>query len=239
MTSVCWTDLGCRPYAETWALQHRLVAGLKAGDGPDRLLLVEHPPVLTLGRRTDAAHVLLDRPTLTARGYEVFEVERGGDVTYHGPGQLVAYPVLDLRRHRKDVRWFAATLLDSVVATVAACGVAARARTGVETGVWVPLTGGGEAKVASLGVRIEAWVTYHGVAINVTTDLSRFEVIVPCGLSGVRMASLATLPGTAVDLAAVRSAFVAAFGQAFGVTMVEDPGLAVGAPVTVAGGGTP
>ena len=135
MTTLRWTDLGEAPYAPVWALQRRLVAELKAGVGPDRLLLVEHRPVLTLGRRSDPAHLLLDRPDLAARGYDVYEIERGGDVTYHGPGQLVAYPILDLRRHRKDVRWYATTLLEVAVRTAAACGVDAVLRTGADTGV--------------------------------------------------------------------------------------------------------
>jgi lipoyl(octanoyl) transferase len=224
--TVLWTDLGRKDYGSVWALQRRLVAELKNGAGPDRLLLVEHEPVLTLGRRTDPAHILVDRAALAAQGYEVFEVERGGDVTYHGPGQLVAYPVLDLRRHRKDVRWYAETLLGATVRTAAALGVTAHPRFGAETGVWVDLPDGRVGKLAALGVRIESWVTYHGVAMNVSTDLSAFDVIVPCGLAGAPVVSLEGLLGRPVSRAAAVAAFVAAFGSAFGVATAADPGLA-------------
>ncbi len=232
MTAVLWTDLGRRAYGPVWALQRRLVAELKAGVGPDRLLLLEHEAVLTLGRRTDPAHILADRAALAARGYELYEVERGGDVTYHGPGQLVAYPILDLRRHRKDVRWYAETLLEAVVRTAAALGVTAYPRTGVETGAWVDLPGGGVGKWAALGVRIEAWVTYHGVAMNVSTDLSAFDVIVPCGLAGSRVVSLEGLLGRPVPRAEVVAAFLAAFGAAFGVALVAEPALDPAGPGT-------
>lgn len=225
MNIVRWTDLGRMPYEPVWALQRRLVAGLKAGEGPDRLLLVEHDPVLTLGRRTDPAHLLMDRPSLAARGYDVFDIERGGDVTYHGPGQLVAYPILDLRRHRKDVRWYATTLLDVAVRTAATFGVVAEARTGADTGVWVTGQAGGAGKLASLGVRIEQWVTYHGLALNVNTDLAAYDVIVPCGLAGVRMVSLTSVLGHALPLSEVSAAFRAAFGEAFAVTLAEDAEL--------------
>ncbi len=230
---VAWTDLGRAPYGPVWDLQRRLVAGLKAGEGPDRLLLVEHEPVLTLGRRTVPAHLLLDRATLAARGYEVFEVERGGDVTYHGPGQLVGYPILDLRRHKKDVRWYAETLLASVVRVARELGLPAFHRTGVETGVWVDLPEGGLGKLASLGVRVETWVTYHGVALNVNTDLARFDVVVPCGLPGVRMVSLASLLGRPVPMAEVRAAFLAAFAAGFGVTLHHEPTLRHAAPLAM------
>jgi lipoate-protein ligase B len=225
MSTVLWTDLGRVPYAPVWALQHQIVAGLKAGDGPDRLLLVEHSPVLTLGRRTDPAHVLLDRPALAARGYDVYDIERGGDVTYHGPGQLVVYPILDLRRHRKDVRWYATTLLDVAARTAAAFGVATETRTGVDTGVWVPAPGAQPGKLASLGVRIEQWVTYHGLALNVNTDLAAYDVIVPCGLPGVRMVSLSSVLDHSLPLADVSAVFRAAFAEAFAVTLAEDAEL--------------
>lgn len=217
--AVLWTDLGRLDYGTARAIQQRLVAQLKAGDGVDRLLLVEHEPVITLGRRADPVHVLIDRRALEARGIQLHAVERGGDVTYHGPGQLVAYPILDLRGFRKDVRWYSTALLSTVVRALEAFGIAAHARQGAETGVWVDLQRGGAGKIAALGVRIEAWVTYHGVAINVDTDLSCFDLIVPCGLTGVCTVSMATILGRAVDLAAFRDAYVAAFGAVFGVAM--------------------
>jgi lipoyl(octanoyl) transferase len=143
-----------------WALQRRLVAGLKVGAGPDRLLLVEHLPVLTLGRRTDPAHLLLDRPALAARGYDVYDIERGGDVTYHGPGQLVAYPILDLRRHRKDVRWYATTLLAATAASARSLRVRPYApRRNRSLGAAARRRG---RQAGPLGVRVAGWVTFHG-----------------------------------------------------------------------------
>lgn len=236
---VRWTDLGRAPYGPVWDLQHQLVAGLKAKEGSDRLLFVEHEPVLTLGRRTDAAHLLVTPATLAERGYEVFEVERGGDVTYHGPGQLVGYPLLDLRRHRRDVRWYAETLLDCVVRVARDFGLAAHARTGVETGVWVDLPGGTTGKLASLGVRIETWVTYHGFALNVSTDLDRFDVIVPCGIGGVQMVSLASLLARPVTVAEARAAFLSAFQDCFAVRLRHDPTLSVAPLGTASHGRSP
>jgi lipoate-protein ligase B len=222
---VVWSDLGRMPYAEAWELQHRLVDVLKDGDGVDRLLIVEHEPVLTLGRRAAAANILAGRNDLASRGIPVYQVERAGDVTYHGPGQLVAYPIVDLRRFGRDVRAFSLALLETVVRTLETFGIRAHPREGRHTGVWVDGGGGGEDKVAALGVRVESWVTYHGVAINVDPDLSHFELIVPCGLDGVRSASMRAILGQAPTLTAVRNAFVEAFGDVFRVAMVEgEPG---------------
>jgi len=214
---VCCTDLGRLDYAATWRLQRALVGARKAGLDRDRLLLVEHPAVVTLGRRAREDHVLAGAETLAARGVAVHRVERGGDVTVHGPGQLVAYPILDLRLYRCDVRWYAESLLEVVVRTAARMGVTAQARRGRETGVWVADGRGGEAKLAQLGVRVERWVTYHGVALNVDECLACFDWIVPCGLHGVSVTSLARELGRPVTLDEVRPAFVAAFGAVFGV----------------------
>lgn len=222
-TVVELTDLGCCDYAAAWALQHALVARRKTGLDEDRLLVVEHPPVVTLGRRADPAHVLADPAYLRSRGVAVHAVERGGDVTYHGPGQLVAYPILDLRGHRKDVRWYSAALCGVAVETLAAFGVRAYARDGLETGVWVdhaddPATP--PAKIAQIGVRIEQWVTYHGLALNVDPDLAAFDWIVPCGLAGVRTTSLAARLGRPVSLDEVKPALAGAFANVFRVTVV-------------------
>lgn len=219
--SVTVVDLGRRPYRPVWALQRRLVEARKEGRGGDVLLLVEHAPVLTLGRRAVAGHVLGSADALAARGIEVVAVERGGDVTYHGPGQLVAYPILDLHGFRTDVRWYSLALLDVVVRTLAAFGVTAEARAGAETGVWAPTGAGGWGKVAALGVRIERWITYHGVALNVDPDLSDFDLIVPCGLAGVATVSLAGLVGRRVLVDEVRPAFEAAFAAVFGCALLR------------------
>jgi lipoyl(octanoyl) transferase len=174
---VAW--LGRVPYGEALELQRRLAGDRIAGRlTQDRLVLLEHPPVLTLGRGSRAAHVL--RPD----GVDVFEVERGGDVTYHGPGQLVGYPILDLTGYRQDLHWYLRTLEQALIEALASLEIAALRRPGF-TGVW---TGG--RKIASIGVHVKQWVTWHGFALNVTTDLLAFDRIVPCGIAGVEMTSV-------------------------------------------------
>ena len=154
---------------------------VKRGAGPERLLLLEHPHVYTVGRNGSGADVLLDREALAARGVEVAECDRGGRVTYHGPGQLVGYPVINLSPDRRDVRRYVRDLQATIVDTLAGYGIAGEARDGQDfVGVWV-----GPAKIASIGVHLSRWVTTHGFALNVTTDLSFFAGIVPCGLGGV------------------------------------------------------
>lgn len=178
--------LGRMPYAEALALQRDLAARRLAGEIPrDLLLLVEHPPVITLGRGFRREHLPTPAEFLAARGVEVFEVERGGDVTFHGPGQLVGYPIYHLGEHRQDLHWFLRRLEDAVIAALAALGVQGGRRAGA-TGVW---TAG--RKIASIGIHVGQWVTWHGFALNVTTDLSYFDLMVPCGIPDVVMTSVA------------------------------------------------
>ncbi len=219
MSHVTWSDLGRRPYREVWEIQRRLVDQLKGGAGPDRLLLVEHEPVFTLGRRTDPENLLVSADELRLHGADLAEVERAGDVTFHGPGQLVAYPIMDLRRHRKDVRWFACSLLQAIVATLATYGLVSHVRYGKHTGVWMGADGAPTAKIAAMGVRIERWIAYHGVALNVDPDLSWFDFIVPCGIRESPVTSMAGELDRRVDLQEVRPRFIEAFGESFGVTM--------------------
>lgn len=223
MTAMAWTDLGRQPYQAVWDLQRTLVEAHKAGRGTDRLLLVEHAPVITLGRRADAAHVLADASALAERGVAVYRVERGGDVTFHGPGQLVAYPVLDLHRFRKDVRWYSRALCEVVIGTLASFGIPAYSRKGIETGVWVDaaVPPSPPGKIAAIGVRIERWIAYHGLALNVDPDLSCFDWIVPCGLADVRTVAMAGILDRPVTVADVRPALVGAFGAVFNVRMVR------------------
>ena len=177
---------GLVPYTAALDWQRELAAERIAGRlDHDVLLLLEHPPVITLGRGGGAAHVL------QAEGVEVFEVERGGDVTFHGPGQLVGYPILDLRAHRQDLHWYLRTLEAALIAALESLDIPAERRAGL-TGVW---TRG--RKIASLGVHVKQWVTWHGFALNVTTDLSSFARIVPCGIDGVEMTSVQRERGTA------------------------------------------
>ncbi len=207
-------DLGRRPYAEVLELQRALCRQRMAGERQeDLLLLVEHEPVVTLGRGTRATSLPLAPAELERRGLEVAEVERGGDVTYHGPGQLVGYPVLDLHEHREDLHWYLRQLEAALIAGLGALGVTAERSPGL-TGVW---TRG--RKIASLGIHVKQWVTFHGFALNVSTDLSAFELIVPCGIEGVVMTSVAAELGRG-DAAALweeaREAVVEAFGKTFG-----------------------
>lgn len=203
--------LGVVPYADGLELQKQLVEQRKAGGIPDQLLLLQHPPVITLGVRTrnDRSHILATPEALADEGVEIFETGRGGDVTYHGPGQLVGYPILDLRPDRCDVHRYVRDLEEVLIRTAAAFGVAAGRSAGL-TGTWV-----GSEKLAAIGVRIARWVTSHGFAFNVTTNLSHFDLIVPCGITDKGVTSLEKLLGRAVPMAEVETAAVQAFAAVF------------------------
>ena len=178
-------NLGLVPYGEALELQRSVAAARISGEiGEDVLLLLEHPPVVTLGRASRTAHLISSPEFLKSRGVELFEVERGGDVTFHGPGQLVGYPVIDLKRHKQDLHWYLRQVEEALIRTLSKLGIQAGRNPGY-TGVW---TGG--RKIASIGVHSRDWVTWHGFALNVTTDLSYFDLIVPCGISGVQMTSV-------------------------------------------------
>jgi lipoate-protein ligase B len=179
-------DLGRQPYLPVLEFQRELVRARIGGLLPeDLLLLVEHEPVVTLGRSTKATSLPLSRPALEARGFVVEEVERGGDVTVHAPGQLVGYPIFDLSGHRRDLHWYLRQIEEGLIRALATLGIEAGRNPGY-TGVWT-----GERKIASIGVHVKQWVTLHGFALNVTTDLSLFEAVVPCGIHGVEMTSVA------------------------------------------------
>lgn len=178
--------LGKRPYAATHELQKRLVEARIRGEIPDVLLLVEHdPPVVTLGRAAAESNILFSRELLAARGVEVHETGRGGDVTYHGPGQVVAYPIVNLAPDREDVRKYVASLEEAMIRTCADYGLSASRVAGMN-GTWIE-----NRKIGAVGVRISRWVTMHGLALNVTTDLSHFGLIVPCGIRDKGVTSLA------------------------------------------------
>jgi lipoyl(octanoyl) transferase len=186
--------LGRLPYAAGLELQAQLVADRQAGRAPDILLLLEHDPVFTLGRSARRENVLLAEDTLRARGFDVFDTGRGGDVTYHGPGQVVGYPILDLSPDRRDVHRYVWALEEVMIRACRDYGVDAERVSGL-TGVWV-----GEQKIGAIGVRIARWVTSHGFAFNVTTDLAPFDLIVPCGIRGRGVTSLARLLGRDVPV---------------------------------------
>lgn len=202
--------LGRLSYAHATALQEELRARLHAGNGDETLLLLEHPPVYTLGRNADRTDLLLDQESLARRGIEVHESNRGGQITYHGPGQLVGYPILDLKPDRRDVRRYIQDLQRVLIGTLARYGVTAEPRQQPETGVWV-----GDRKIASFGVHLSRWLTMHGFALNVTTDLSLFGGIVACGLRGVEMCSIESLTGLRPELAEVAEVCASEFAEVF------------------------
>lgn len=203
-------EAGVVPYQEGLELQADLVGRRRAGEIPDTLVLLEHPHVITLGSSSDPSHVLVDDATRARMGIELFEAGRGGDVTYHGPGQLVGYPILDLKPDRKDLHAFLRDLEDVLIRVAAALGVEA-ARTEGATGVWTE-TG----KLAAIGVRVSSgWITSHGVAINVHSDLSFFETIVPCGIADRDVTSFERELGTAPTLDQVSTELVRHFSEVF------------------------
>lgn len=200
------TDLGSAPYRDVWARQLALVEQRQTGQAPDTLIVVEHPHVFTLGRRRESK-----QNVLAPGDVEVVEIERGGDVTYHGPGQLVCYPIVLLEDGERDLHAFLRNLEEAVIKTCARAGVAADREPG-KTGVWTT-TDAGRKKLCSMGIACRKWVTFHGLALNVATDLSYFARINPCGFEASVMTSLDRLvPG--VDAAAVRAALVEELGLA-------------------------
>ncbi|MEO5817561.1 MAG: lipoyl(octanoyl) transferase LipB [Gemmatimonadaceae bacterium] len=179
-------NLGTMAYGEALVLQRAVArARISGAFDEDLLLLVEHPPVVTLGRSSKEKHLLASPALLAARGVELHEIERGGDVTFHGPGQLVGYTIIDLKRHKQDLHWFLRQVEEAVIRAIAPLGLVGERSAGY-TGVW---TGG--RKLASIGVHARDWVTWHGFALNVTTDLSWFDLMVPCGIAAVEMTSVA------------------------------------------------
>jgi lipoyl(octanoyl) transferase len=222
MTPLRIEDLGRRPYAEVLELQRDLRRRrIEGALGEDVLLLVEHPPVITLGRGTRPSSLPIGPAELERRGVEVFEVERGGDVTFHGPGQLVGYPILDLRDHRQDLHWYLRSLEDMLIQALGQLGIEADRNPGL-TGVW---TAG--RKIASIGIHVKQWVTLHGFALNVTTDLDPFDLIVPCGIRQVVMTSVAAellRTDSEALMAEVRGGVVGAFCDVFGLSVTAGSG---------------
>lgn len=216
--------LGRADYRSVWALQKELAAGRAAGSIDDRLLLVEHPAVLTLGRQADETHVRATPGELAARGIELIRVERGGEVTYHGPGQLVAYPIIALARRGLLLRPLVRALEAAMIDTCAAFGVAADRREG-HPGCWIEPSGAFPRKIGALGIRIERGVSYHGVALNIDPDLADFELIDACGMPDVVSTSIAAEAGWIGDrgstelVAEAAEVFAAAFARRIGVVL--------------------
>lgn len=219
--------LGRVAYGPMWALQRQVQARLiaaKRGEAPPAphvAFLVEHPPVITLGKSGDESNLLLDEAHLRARGIDYFHVDRGGDVTYHGPGQLVVYPILDLGRFYTDIHRYLRDLEQAIMDFCAANGVHTDRVPG-RTGVWVtPDARGPERKICAMGIRCSRWVTMHGLALNVTTDLTHFDVIVPCGISDRGVTSLSRETGITRSVDAVARAFVPHLARNFGRPVQE------------------
>ena len=235
--------LGRIAYRDAWALQKRLVDARAAGTIPDTLLLLEHDAVLTLGKNAEEGHVLASARDLRRRGIEVLRVERGGEVTYHGPGQLVAYPILRLGDRRILVRPLVRALEEAMIETCATLGVGATRRDG-HPGCWVMEGGRPPRKIGALGIRIERGVSYHGIALNVDPDLRDFELIDPCGMPGLVSTSIAeelgrtAEPPTTEVVHRAAEVFAAALGRALGAPIdLEAPAFPeVGQPIAAAAG---
>jgi lipoyl(octanoyl) transferase len=225
--------LGRRPYREAWARQRALVAARDAGTAPDTLLMVEHDAVLTLGRHADEAHVLALPEELARRGIEVIRVERGGEVTYHGPGQLVAYPIVRLRDRGVLLRPFVRALEWAMADTAASYGVSAAARPGYP-GIWVDPASARPRKLGALGLRLERGITFHGIALNVTTRLADFGLIDPCGMADLDVTSIARESGwtgrdaetTTDSVAEAGRRFAHAFGRRLAEATAGEPATA-------------
>jgi lipoyl(octanoyl) transferase len=227
MKSCSIVDVGLIGYAEAWELQKRLVAGRKAGAIEDVLLLCEHPHVITLGRSGKRENLLASEQVLRQKGVDFVGSDRGGDITYHGPGQLVGYPILNLGAIRKDVVWYVRMLEEVMIRATAEFGISAE-RVAGKTGIWVLGTandsnapGIAEEKLGAIGVHISRWVTSHGFAYNVSTDLRYFDLIVPCGITGRKATSLEKILERAVTRKELVRPVVRNFGEVFGLEMRE------------------
>ena len=198
-------DLGQRPYQEVWDYQKEIQAKRIAGEIEDTLLMVEHEPVYTLGKNANENHLLQSRD----QSVDVFNIERGGDITFHGPGQLVGYPILDLSNYKKSISWYMRILEQIIIDTVSEFGIEAKRIEGL-TGVWV-----GDEKIAALGVRIRRWVTMHGFSINVNTDLDFYDGIIPCGIFDHGITSMEQLLCRAQDMEKVKKVVRRKFGYYF------------------------
>jgi lipoate-protein ligase B len=198
-------DLGTREYGEVWVLQRDLVAARQRDEIPDTLVLVEHPDVITAGRSAHRENLL------ATADIPLFEIERGGDVTYHGPGQLVGYPIFLLRQEERDLHRYLRNLEEALIQAIGRFGLPGERKSGW-TGVW---TSGGLRKLASIGVAVKRWVTMHGFALNVSTDLARFAAINPCGLDAAVMGSMSSELGRPISLDAVKAAVRDTFAEVF------------------------
>lgn len=207
--------LGRQPYRPVWEYQRRLQQLRIAGEIPDTLLLLEHDPVYTIGKNGTDANVIASETFLRTRGIEVVEVDRGGDVTYHGPGQLVGYPIFDLHQHQKSISFYMRHLEQVFIDALQSWGIDAGRKEKL-TGVWVH-----DEKIVALGVRISRWVTMHGFAFNLNPELEHYLGIIPCGITQYGVTSLAKLLGKQVDMAEARSRVIDSFQKVFGFSQIK------------------
>ncbi len=219
MRELAYLDLGRRAYGPVLEIQRRVLARVqREGDSASRLLLVEHdPPVITMGRRTRSEHLLASAGTLAASGVKVFRIRRGGDVTFHGPGQLVAYPIISLARGARPVHAHVRDLEEVTIATLRNFGIASE-RKREFPGVWV-----GDEKIAAIGVAVDKWVVYHGLALNVGADLSGFDLIVPCGLDYLGVTSVSRILGRDVPMDEIKPVLLECIEKIFGVKLIALP----------------
>jgi lipoyl(octanoyl) transferase len=207
-------------FQEVWDLQHRIFAKLVEGNKEDTLILCEHPPVYTLGRVTQESNILFTEEELRKIGAEKFEIERGGDVTFHGPGQLVGYPLLNLSQFKEDLGWYLRSLEETIILTLKNYGIAGFRIQG-KTGVWIGSLDN-EQKICSIGIKTSRWCTMHGFAFNVNTDLSYFKRIIPCGIADKEMTSLQMLLGKKINMEELKEHYLDAFSQVFETEFISN-----------------
>jgi lipoyl(octanoyl) transferase len=211
--NVTYIVLPLTPYADVWATQKQIFSNLLNGKDADTLILCEHPHVYTLGRATDISNVLFSEEKLREIGAEKFEIERGGDVTYHGPGQLVGYPLLNLSHFNEDLGWFLRAIEETIILTLKEFDIEGFRIAG-KTGVWVK-SGYEEEKICAIGVKASKWCTMHGFALNVHTDLSYFDYIIPCGIADKKVTSMEKVLSHQVDMSNVKSTYRESFKKVF------------------------
>jgi lipoate-protein ligase B len=207
-------DLGQNRYLETWELQRNLHEKRVKGEIPDTLILVEHLHTLTLGKHTNSEHLLVSKDYLKSRGIEVFNTDRGGDITYHGPGQLVGYPIFNLKEHRESISWFVLQIEEVLIRVLLEFDIKAHREKGL-TGIWV-----GDKKIAAIGMRVSRWVAMHGFALNISTDLSFFKTIIPCGIATKGVTRMIDI-NPDVEWERVKSATIDRFVEVFGYEIVN------------------
>jgi lipoyl(octanoyl) transferase len=230
---VLFEDLGVKPYKETWDYQEALlqqsIAAKRAGKpATQRLIFVEHPPVYTLGKSGNEANLLINEQQRAAKGVEYFHINRGGDITFHGPGQLVGYPILDLETFRTDLGWYLRSLEEVIILTLADYGIQGTRSKG-ETGVWIePDVIGRARKICAMGIRCSRWITMHGFALNVNTNLNFFNDIIPCGIVNKKVTSLQEELGHEVSFEEMKEKVKGHFEEVFGAELVSNEVSVVG-----------